>query len=96
MWDASSADVRENHPTERDALRIVQYDSCRGHEGWTVINYAFDDFYDYKLKQWLSSGPDLGGLFETKEDFAPAFAAQWVMIPITRALDTLVINASTR
>jgi len=96
VWDASSMDVRENYPTERDALRIVQYDSCRGLEGWTVFNYAFDDFYDYKLNQWLLSPPDLGGLFDTKEDLAAAFAAQWVMIPITRAMDTLVINVSTR
>lgn len=96
VWDASSIDVREDYPTERDALRIVQYDSCRGLEGWTVFNYAFDDFYDYKLNQWLLSPPDLGGLFDCKEDLAAAFAAQWVMIPITRAMDTLVINVSTR
>ncbi|MCC5973028.1 MAG: AAA family ATPase [Rubellimicrobium sp.] len=96
VWDASSTDVRTHFPTDREALRIVQYDSCRGLEGWTVFNYAFDDFYDYKLKQWLLSPPDLGGLFDTKEDLAAAFAAQWVMIPITRAMDTLVINVSTR
>ena len=96
VWDASSMDVRENYPTERDALRIVQYDSCRGLEGWTVFNYAFDDFYDYKLNQWLLSPPDLDGLFDTKEDLAAVFAAQWVMIPITRAMDTLVINISIR
>jgi hypothetical protein len=96
VWDASSADVRENYPTERDALRIVRYDSFRGLEGWTVINYAFDDFYDYKLTQWVPSAPDLGELFDTKEDLAAAFAAQWIMIPITRAMDTLVINVSMR
>ncbi|MBB6014468.1 hypothetical protein HNR59_003863 [Aquamicrobium lusatiense] len=94
VWDASSSDVREIYPTERDALRIVQYDSCRGLEGWTVINYAFDDFYDYKYQQWLASPPNLGGLFEPKEDLAAAFAAQWMMIPLTRAMDTLVINVS--
>jgi AAA domain len=32
VWDASSIDVREHFPTDRDALRIVQYDSCRGLE----------------------------------------------------------------
>lgn len=96
VWDASSSDVREIYPTERDALRIVQYDSCRGLEGWTVINYAFDDFYDYKYEQWLASPPDLGGLFETNDDLAAAFAAQWMMIPLTRAMDTLVINVSKR
>ena len=95
VWDASSSDVREFYPTERDALRIVQYDSCRGLEGWTVINYAFDDFFSYKYQQWLTAPKDLGGLFDTNEDLAASFAAQWAMIPLTRAMDTLVINLST-
>ena len=94
VWDASSADVREYYPTERNALRLVQYDSCRGLEGWTVINYAFDDFYEYKYQQWLAAPQDLGGLFDTREDLAAGFAAQWAMIPLTRAMDTLVINVS--
>ncbi|MFG5379904.1 hypothetical protein [Yoonia sp. R2-816] len=96
VWDASSSDVREHYPTDRDALRIVQYDSCRGLEGWCVINYAFDDLFDYKYQQWLSSPQDLGGLFDTREELAAAFAAQWSMIPLTRAMDTLVINISGR
>lgn len=96
VWDASSVDVREYYPTDRDALRIVQYDSCRGLEGWAVINYSFDDFYDYKYEQWLVSPQDLGELFGTQEELAAAFAAQWMMIPLTRAMDTLVINVSDR
>ena len=96
VWDATSLDVREQYPTERDALRIVQYDSCRGLEGWTVINYAFDDFFDYKYQQWLNSPLELGDLFDEQEDLAAAFAAQWAMIPLTRAMDTLVLNLSSR
>ncbi|WP_205626875.1 hypothetical protein, partial [Pseudoponticoccus marisrubri] len=96
VWDATAADVRAQFPTDRDALRIVQYDSCRGLEGWTVFNYALDDFYDYKYRKWLNAPQDLGGLFDAQEDLAAAFAAQWTMIPLTRAMDTLVINLSTR
>ena len=92
VWDASSTDIREHYPTNRDALRLVQYDSCRGLEGWTVINYALDDFYEYKYQQWLASPQDVDGLFDTREDLASAFATQWAMIPLTRAMDTLVIN----
>jgi hypothetical protein len=95
VWDASSIDVRENFPTEREALRIVQYDSCRGLEGWTVINYAFDDFWEYKYRQWLSA-PQPGDLFDTPEERAAAFASRWAMIPLTRAMDTLVINVSSQ
>jgi hypothetical protein len=60
VWDATSMDVREHFPTDRDALRIVQYDSCRGLEGWTVINYAFDEFWDYKYRQWLAAPQESG------------------------------------
>jgi hypothetical protein len=35
VWDGTSVEVRDNFPTDRSALRIVQYDSCRGLEGWT-------------------------------------------------------------
>lgn len=90
-------DHHRTHPhPDLNRAGFVQYDSCRGLEGWTVINYAFDEFYEYKYQQWLASPQDLGGLFETKEELATAFAAQWVMIPLTRAMDTLVINVSGR
>lgn len=96
VWDASAIDVREHFPTDRDAIRIVQYDSCRGLEGWTVINYGFDDFWDYKYQQWLSSPQEPGGSFDTTEERAAAFASRWAMIPLTRAMDTLVINVSSQ
>jgi len=94
IWDATSEEVREQYPTDRDALRIVQYDSCRGLEGWTVINYGFDVFWQYKYQQWLLSPHELPGLFQSKEELAENFASQWAMIPLTRAMDTLVINVS--
>lgn len=94
VWDGTSIDIREHFPTDRDALRIVQYDSCRGLEGWTVINYAFDEFWDYKFRQWLASPQEPGNLLDTPEERATAFASRWAMIPLTRAMDTLVINVS--
>ena len=96
VWDASSIDVRGHFPTDRDALRIVQYDSCRGLEGWTVINYGFDEFWEYKYRQRLSSPQEPGDLFETPQERATAFASRWAMIPLTRAMDTLVINVSAQ
>jgi hypothetical protein len=94
VWDATSMDVREHFPTDRDALRIVQYESCRGLEGWTVINYAFDEFWDYKYRQSLAASQESGNLFDTPEERAGALASRWAMIPLTRAMDTLVINVS--
>lgn len=96
VWDGTSIDVRDNFPTDKSALRIVQYDSCRGLEGWTVINYAFDALWDYKHSQWKFLPRDYGELFDTPEELAAQYAARWAMIPLTRAMDTLVINVSPR
>jgi hypothetical protein len=96
VWDASSMDVREHFTTDRDALRIVQYDSCRGLEGWTVINYGFDDFWEYKYNEYLRSSKVIDEPFGNPKEYASTFASRWAMIPLTRAMDTLVINLSKR
>lgn len=94
VWDGTSRDVREHFPTHRDQLRFVQYDSCRGLEGWTVINFQLDTLWDYKRSQWFSEGHVADDLYRTAEESAAQHASRWVMIPLTRAIDTLVINIS--
>jgi len=96
VWDGVSYETREQYPNDREALRIVQYDSCRGLEGWTVLNYAFDDFWTYKYQQKLNSAISPDNLLDTKEDIATNYASRWAMIPLTRAIDTLVINVSNK
>jgi hypothetical protein len=61
-----------------------------------LCNYAFDEFWDHKYRQWLAAPQEAGSLFDTPEDLAAAFASRWAMIPLTRAMDTLVINVSTQ
>lgn len=92
VWDGTSRDVREHFPTHRDQLRFVQYDSCRGLEGWTTINFQLDTLWDYKRSQWFSEGHVVDDLYRTAEESASEHASRWVMIPLTRAIDTLVIN----
>lgn len=94
VWDGTNRDVREHFPTHRDELRFVQYDSCRGLEGWTVVNYALDDLWQYKRDQWLAEDHAFDELRESRDEAAALHASRWVMIPITRAIDTLVINVS--
>jgi hypothetical protein len=91
VWDAVGEDIRESYPTDLDQLRILQYDSCRGLEGWIVVNFEFDEFYDYKVESFKRS-------FEKDSDTegaAEEYAARWLMIPLTRAIDTLVIHVKS-
>jgi hypothetical protein len=95
VWDGTSLDVRENFPVHREQLRFVQYDSCRGLEGWTTINYGLDQLWSYKFQQWFADQRETDNLYLTAEEMAKLHATRWVMIPLTRAIDTLVINVST-
>jgi len=92
LWDGTKSDVRDAYPTSREQLRFVQYDSCRGLEGWISINYDLDQLWDYKVRQWNLEGRVHDALMETREEAAARHAAQWMMIPLTRAIDTLVIG----
>ncbi|MGF9566945.1 RNA helicase [Neorhizobium sp. BT27B] len=92
VWDGTTRDVRQHFPTHRDELRFVQYDSCRGLEAWTSINYGLDQLWDYKFNQGMASDRDRDDLLLGREETAKLHAARWIMIPLTRAMDTIVIN----
>lgn len=95
VWDGVSEDIRTSYPTSVKQLRIVQYDSCRGLEGWVVINFGLDAFYEYKKAVWQPPAITAPGVFADDPALAHLFAARWVMIPMTRAIDTLVIQVGT-
>jgi hypothetical protein len=94
-WDGAAEDIREGYPTDMEQLRIVQYESCRGLEGWTVVNLGIDRFYDHKLAMFGAmmgdlDAPPLGG--PAGSTSAKLLAARWLLIPLTRAMDTLVLQ----
>lgn len=96
VWDGVSEDIRTGYPTSVKQLRIVQYDSCRGLEGWVVINFGLDAFYEYKKSMWQPPAAAAPGVFADDPSLPHLFAARWVMIPMTRAIDTLVIQIGTQ
>lgn len=90
VWDGTDIDERRFAPRSADAIRLVKYESCRGLEGWTVFCAGLDDLFDEKLKKTKLLGR--GDLLSTIEELALQAAAQWSMIPITRAVDTLILH----
>ena len=94
VWDGAIRDIRQDFPRSAEQFRIVQYESCRGLEGWTVFALRFDDFWAFKIAEWLRHGDESGDLFVSAEEAAQQHAASWAMIPMTRAMDTLVIQIS--
>jgi hypothetical protein len=89
VWDGTDPLVRRTFPVDVTHLRLLQYESCRGLEGWTVFAVAADQFFDLKVADWRAAHPAGAGSDPVS---AQRMAARWFMMPVTRAIDTLVIN----
>jgi hypothetical protein len=107
-WRGYDWDTRQNreYPSRQTALRAVLYQSCRGMEGWTTLCMGLDLFFDHVtakpdidiegLRDDLRA--DLGFLFAKsafEEKLASekrAYALNWLMIPLTRSMDHLVVH----
>lgn len=79
VWNGTDEAVRRDFPRSPDSLRVVHYASCRGLEGWSVFLDSFDEHWE-KTRQFARS-------HDQKADHAWRQA----LIPLTRAIDTLVI-----
>jgi hypothetical protein len=91
LWDGTSVDIRSDFPRDPAQHRVLQYDSCRGLEGWTVVCLHLDSFFEHKMS-WYD--PDLSNelALYSADEMKIRFAFQWLMMPFTRAIDTLVIS----
>lgn len=95
VWDGTSKDTRKHtYPKNLDEFRVVQYESCRGLEGWICVNIGFDNLYKNKLNSYHEEKGQQD--FTPIEDKRRLFAGNWLQIPLTRAMDTLVINIQDR
>ncbi len=91
IWDGTNSNNRRTYSINNDAVRLLQYDSSRGLEGWTVVCMGFDSFLEKKESEYDVSGSDESLLLQSKEERLRKFLYNWAMIPLTRAIDTLII-----
>ena len=96
VWDGVNTFGRKDFPRSPNQFRVVQYESCRGLEGWTVVLKGFDEFVALKELQKLEAGLTSGerdGLGEL-ESIAKREAYRWGLIALTRPISTLVVQLS--
>jgi len=94
-WDAVDDVKRRNMPKSINDMRIVQYDSCRGLEGWITFLHEFDDFWEYK-KEDVKDEKGQKKLFEDEEDFVNEEVAKWALIALTRSISSTVIQINSK
>ncbi len=94
VWDGVNPVTRRNFPRGKNEFRIVQYESCRGLEGWTVVLNKPDAYWELckndRVKAGLSDAEKLA--LEDIEELARGSAWRKTLISLTRPLDTLVIS----
>ena len=92
IWDGAVSDNRADNYALSEEVRLLQYESGRGLEAWTTVCLDFDAFMSEKEKQYNPDTKIDELLLESKEEKLEKYLLNWGLIPITRAIDTLVIT----
>lgn len=96
-WDAVDESVRDIGAENAETVRVVSYESCRGLEGWAVILEGLDVFFeDTKVKFAESTTLEKTDLLQTDEEWVTEAVNRTLMIPLTRAIDTLIVHIENR
>ena len=98
-WDGTNREVVELPPMESGKVRLVSLDQCRGLEGWKVALVGLDAFYEKKLQEAEReirhekriATPEIAAEMDVSQ-MAKISAAQWIMMILTRPIDTLIIH----
>jgi hypothetical protein len=105
-WRGFDQAHRLIYPSGQTQLRAVQYHSCRGMEGWTTLCLGLDGFYEFQsqnarldVERLEISLRDREGLLYSARHLEEAlmsqthrFAVNWLMIPLTRSIDHLIVH----
>lgn len=91
VWDGTSNFERDTYSVNSEEVRVLQYDSSRGIEGWTVLCLDFDVFIKEKICEYVEEEVE-SLILESPEERKQRYIYNWMMIPFTRAIDTLVIT----
>lgn len=96
FWDGTNTDLRTQYVVNLEEHRVLQYDSCRGLEGWTVVCLDLDEFVRYKKDTYEGTIVEGELALETEEEKMKKFVYLWALIPLTRAIDTLIITVKSK
>ncbi|HEY5425750.1 MAG TPA: hypothetical protein VIJ77_04295, partial [Candidatus Tumulicola sp.] len=84
VWNGCDDEIRRSEIAADRDVRVIQYSSMRGLEGWYTVLVALDDSYTHRVAH-----PNIrAGDSCTPEDVAK----RWLLMALTRAAQTLVIT----
>lgn len=92
FWDGTNKELRRDYPVKVDQHRLIQYESCRGLEGWTVVCIEIDELVKYLSNKYKEDAESNELALESFEEKKNRYIYMWSLIPLTRAIDTLIIT----
>lgn len=94
VWNGLETKTRKNYPKNKSTFRVLQYQSCRGLEGWTVVLNSLDTFMNLKYQERIDLGLTESNepAFESLEELANTYAWRWGLIALSRPIDTLILQ----
>jgi len=84
VWNGVDHGIRRVPAWDLDQVRMVAHESCRGLEGWVMWCTTIDDQLAFRERIHLEQGANAVAAIN--------MAMRWLMIPMTRAIDTQVIH----
>lgn len=96
IWDGTNADNRASMIIPSDQIRVIQYDSSRGLEGWTCICLNLDSFIEEKMTLYTADDNRNELMLESEDELRTKYLLNWLFMPLTRAIDSVVISLKSR
>lgn len=100
FWDGATDDKNQLGIPSPNECRLLFYESCRGLEAWSVACFNIDRFYNSRLNDpeaelFLLSSEKESGMQQmniTNDERKAMFAGTWVLMALTRPIDTLYLK----
>ncbi|MCY2687569.1 hypothetical protein [Salinimicrobium sp. TH3] len=97
VWNTTgNVDKKELGVPGSLSVRAIYYQSCRGIEAWSILCNNLDEFFDQKFNEDEAENYLLNDLFDqlNPDSRKNKYAATWVLMAITRAMENCYINLS--
>lgn len=91
VFDGTNVNERDGYATTSQ-VRLYQYDSCRGLEGWIAVAVNLDEFVEYKKNDYINHDVVNPLVLNSFEDRRKIYLRRWLMMVVTRPIDTLIIT----
>jgi hypothetical protein len=94
FWDGTVEDKSQLIVPSPNESRVIYYESCRGLEAWAVACFAIDKFFNQKREDPDAEKFLIEDMFlnQNNEKRKSMYAATWVLMSLTRVIDTQYIQ----